>query len=187
MGTHLRLDTIIPGINRVPARRTREEIINSIMQCNTNITLEEAISFLEAYSSALQQLADHTLSHSIQNNPSSVEYAGTHYGAGNAPVLVSAYNVVCNNRTVMAGSIVQVRGWHLEFDKTDRKQGVFLVDTHGFATRANSLVRQKPEEVIFMIPGGLAAGEYQVEIRTRDLLSAEVLAGTFPEVLTVIL
>jgi hypothetical protein len=118
---------------------------------------------------------------------SSAELPGTEAVTTGNPVLEAVYNVVYNNRTVMSGSIVQVRGSHLLFDQADRKQGIFLVDEYGMATRINSLVRHTSDNIVFMVPGSLAPGQYRFEMRTMNRYSVELRVSTLPGMLSVVI
>lgn len=103
------------------------------------------------------------------------------------PVLNRCHNVVSNSSIVMSGSVVQVYGNHLNFDKTDSKQGVFMTDLQGSTIKATTLVRLKADNIIFMVPGGLAAGDYKLEVRSKCRNSGKMFSGLLPGTLTVII
>ena len=103
------------------------------------------------------------------------------------PVINRCHNVVSNSRVVMSGSVVQLYGSSLYFDRTDSKQGVFMIDTEGFTVRATTLVRMKADNIIFMIPGGIAAGEYKLEVRNLCLETGQIHIGSLPGLLTVVI
>ncbi|MCB9418639.1 MAG: DUF4469 domain-containing protein [Ardenticatenaceae bacterium] len=69
------------------------------------------------------------------------------------------------NSTLTPGGMGQVAGHRLKFDAADPEQGVFLVDSGGTATRVVTYGRIKPAELFFMVPAGLAAGDYTLEVR----------------------
>jgi hypothetical protein len=97
------------------------------------------------------------------------------------PVLYGCHNVVTNLRTVMSGSVMQLYGLNLDINKQDTEQGLYLVDFSGNTTKINTLVRVKSTNIIFMIPGGLTANIYRLEIRKRafaaDMLHTSLLPG----------
>ena len=61
----------------------------------------------------------------------------------------------------------QLTGHRLKFDADDSAQGVFFIAvSDGTATRASLMMRNKPADLMFMVPADLAAGEYTLEVRT---------------------
>ena len=88
----------------------------------------------------------------------------------------------------MSGSVVQVEGEFLYFDKNDTKQGIFLTEISSKnIVKVATLVRIKPDNIIFMMPGGLIAGNYNLELRARcqqtGILRTGVLHGTIDVVI----
>jgi hypothetical protein len=81
----------------------------------------------------------------------------------------------------MSGSVMQLYGLNLDINKQDTEQGLYLVDFSGNTTKINTLVRVKSTNIIFMIPGGLTANIYRLEIRKRafaaDMLHTSLLPG----------
>lgn len=195
-----------------------EEIIRLLQQCGESITSEEAISFLETYSSAMENLLQRTnatvsdpafnpahfltadkkgLTDARQNQlfqtlknlslRKAASQASTSATDDTAPILFTCTNVVNGSQVVMSGSVVQIQGIHLNFNKIDRSQGLFMVDASGITTRINSMVKHQEDKIVFMIPGGMAAGEYQLEVRTTDLITYEVRTGKFSGTLKVVI
>ena len=71
------------------------------------------------------------------------------------------------NRLLTPNNPGQLSGHRLKFDADDSTQGVFFIATSdGTATRASLMIRNKPADLMFMVPAGLAAGEYTLEVRT---------------------
>jgi hypothetical protein len=106
----------------------------------------------------------------------------------NIPVLRNCFNVVSNTRIVMSGSVMQVEGDYLYFDKNDIKQGIFLIEMNNKnIIKVATLVRIKSDNIIFMMPGGLTAGNYNLELRARcqqtGILHTGVLQGTIDVVI----
>ena len=60
----------------------------------------------------------------------------------------------------------QLTGRRLKFDAEDEAQGVFFIANDGTTTRASLIMRNKPAELMFIVPAGLAVGEYTLEVRT---------------------
>lgn len=69
------------------------------------------------------------------------------------------------NGTLTPGGMGQVTGHRLKFDAADPAQGVFFVDESGTAARAETYGRNKPAELLFMVPASLAVGDYTLEVR----------------------
>lgn len=69
------------------------------------------------------------------------------------------------NTTVTSGGMGQVVGHRLKFDAADENQGVFFIAADGTATRVTTIGRNMPADLMFMVPAGLAAGEYTLEVR----------------------
>ena len=70
------------------------------------------------------------------------------------------------NRLLTLNNPGQLTGRRLKFDADDEAQGVFFIASDGTATKASLVMRNKPAELMFMVPAGLAAGEYTLEVRT---------------------
>lgn len=130
--------------------------------------------------SAIRSISDKHLQQGDFENASNAE------DAPKRPVLRFGYNVVSHTQTVMSGSVVQVIGDHLTFDRLDRRQGLYLKNTQQGLTKITMLVRNKPENVIFMVPGGVSAGTYELELRTVCEKSGELYTSLLPNPLTVI-
>jgi len=72
------------------------------------------------------------------------------------------------NDQLTAGNIGQLSGSRLKFDPAAADEGVFLVPAGGgTATRITTVQKNKPAQLVFLVPDGVAAGEYYVEVRAR--------------------
>lgn len=89
------------------------------------------------------------------------------------------------NTTLTPGGGGRLQGSSLKVDKDDPKQGVFFVATDGTATRVTQLMRNKPSELIFMIPNNLPAGAYTVEVRTVFSENGDIRTGRLNDSLSV--
>ena len=78
----------------------------------------------------------------------------------------------------------QIAGHRLKFDAADPEQGVFFVDSSGTAVRVAMYGRIKPAELFFMVPDGLAAGDYTLEVRVV-FASDGPRIGVLPVTLTI--
>jgi hypothetical protein len=83
------------------------------------------------------------------------------------------------------GGMGQVVDHRLKFDPTDANQGVFFVAEGGGATKVDVVGRNKPGELMFMVPAGLASGDYTLEVRATIHGSEDVRTGALDATLTV--
>ncbi len=81
------------------------------------------------------------------------------------PVQYRDFGSETTNSALTPGSPGGVTGHRLKFDPADEQQGVFFIAADGSATRAVMVMRNKPAELMFMVPDGLAAGDYTLEVR----------------------
>ena len=103
------------------------------------------------------------------------------------PVLVHLYDNTAEMKdetlTPGGGKII---GSMLKYDEADLLQGIFFINVaNGTATRVTGkLLRNKPGELIFIIPSNLTAGTYRVEVRTLVNGSKVLRTGALPYELT---
>lgn len=83
------------------------------------------------------------------------------------PVHLEDFASDTTNATLTKGGVVRLTGSLLKVDAADPDQGIFLVNSTGAATRVTKVMTNKPSEQLFMVPATLAAGTYQVEVRTK--------------------
>jgi hypothetical protein len=100
-----------------------------------------------------------------------------------APNPLSYLDISANSRngTVTPGGMGQVVGHRLKFDAAAENQGVFFIAADGTATRVTVIGRNMPADLMFMVPAGLAAGDYTLEVRaafaTNDIRSGALAAA----------
>jgi hypothetical protein len=86
------------------------------------------------------------------------------------------------NTALTKGGVVRLTGSKLKFDPSDLDQGLFLVKSTGTATRITKVMTNKPSQLLFGVPAGLAAGTYRLEVRTKTkgstLLKTAALSAT---------
>jgi hypothetical protein len=78
----------------------------------------------------------------------------------------------------------QIRGHRLQVDSSDPYQGVFFIESQGATTRVNVIGRNRPDELMFLIPP-LAIGEYTLEVRSKVKGSRNLVTGVLEAPLTV--
>ena len=83
------------------------------------------------------------------------------------------------------GGVGIIRGSLLKFDEADPRQGVFFVAGDGTESRASKIVKNKPGEIILMIPEGLQAGVYEVVVRSVFKNTKELREGFLTDDLTI--
>lgn len=89
-----------------------------------------------------------------------------------------------HNGTLTPGGMGQIVGHRLKFDASDENQGIFFVAADGTATRVTVVGRNMPADLMFMVPDGLTAGEYTLEVRAA-FASNDVRSGALAVTLTV--
>ena len=89
-----------------------------------------------------------------------------------------------HNSTLTPGGMGQVTGYRLKVNEANVNQGVFFVDGSGGEVRATVYARNKPAELIFMVPEALAAGNYTLQVRA-SFAGDGVRSGALPDTLTV--
>lgn len=177
----------------------QHDIIKIIQKKYLLTSEEEAVNILETFSQAIKNIVakatkpvigspipvmtcssvSNTLSVTISDQPFNTKVETLPAGSITTeetvlPVLYGCHNVVTNLRTVMSGSVMQLYGLNLDIDKRDTEQGLYLIDFSGNATKIHTLVRVKATNIIFMIPSGLTANIYRLEIRKR-IHSGEII------------
>lgn len=80
----------------------------------------------------------------------------------------SFYDLVdeVKNDTFKAENMAMIKGRQLLFDKTDEKQGIFLINKAGKAFRIQQYGIIHPSQVIFNIPSYITEGLYQLELHS---------------------
>jgi hypothetical protein len=63
------------------------------------------------------------------------------------------------------GGMGKIEGHRLKFDPTDAAQGIFFIAADGTETQVAIVGRNKPADLMFMVPDTLTAGEYTLEVR----------------------
>nr|VFJ59531.1 MAG: protein of unknown function (DUF4469) with IG-like fold [Candidatus Kentron sp. FM]VFJ59998.1 MAG: protein of unknown function (DUF4469) with IG-like fold [Candidatus Kentron sp. FM]VFK11913.1 MAG: protein of unknown function (DUF4469) with IG-like fold [Candidatus Kentron sp. FM] len=83
------------------------------------------------------------------------------------------------------GNIGTVNGYRLKFDAAQADEGVFLIADGGEETKVAQAQKNKPAQLVFLVPAGLLAGDYALEVRTRVKDSGELRTGRLDATLTV--
>lgn len=203
-------------VKRAGNDQLQNDMVNLILSHDQNATREGAIALLEKYALTIESLLNRKDKYYYEKQADSsdnlpgfkerevicqpLQVLSEKFTGKNAfeltddqhishkPVLENCFNVVSNTRIVMSGSVVQIEGEGLYFDKNDIKQGIFLTETiNKDIIKVATLVRIKPNNIIFMMPGGLIAGNYSLELRVRcretGILHTGVLQGTIDVVI----
>lgn len=102
------------------------------------------------------------------------------------PKLVSLLDMANSqkNQTLTAGQPARLQGNKLKFDSADPLQGVFLIDNAtATETKVNFILDNKPKMITFIVPDALAAGTYQLQLRSK-LGTKELKTGNLASLLT---
>ncbi|MCL4304261.1 MAG: DUF4469 domain-containing protein [Anaerolineae bacterium] len=87
------------------------------------------------------------------------------------------------NQTLTPGGGAQLMGEFLSFDQNDPDQGIFLTAGDQKSIRIEVIMRNTPSDLIFLVPSGLAAGEYRLEVWAR--FGTELRTGVLKQPLIV--
>ena len=87
------------------------------------------------------------------------------------------------NESLTPGGPAELDGDRLKFDPEDPGQGIFLI-SNGTETRAETIIRNMPGNLIFMVPDDIVAGEYQIEVRAAARDSDNIRKGSLDATLT---
>ena len=120
---------------------------------------------------ALRERGQVVKQEAVRPSPSLLDYVDLNSGERNGPLT--------------PGGMGQIIGHRLKFDPDDTAQGIFFIAEDGTETRVSVVGRNKPGELMFLVPDGLASGEYRLEVRAILKGSKEVRRGRLDEVLTV--
>lgn len=91
-----------------------------------------------------------------------------------------------SNGPVTPGNIGTLSGSRLKLDPAAPDEGIyFIASTGGAVTKVATVSTNKPGQLVFLIPAGLASGEYSIQVRSRIFGSAETRIGTLDATLSV--
>lgn len=95
-----------------------------------------------------------------------------------------------DTQAVKVGSVMELLGSRLKFDKKDTEQGVFVKACDGKEYRCVPVGDPKPAKVMVMLGADVPEGEFTVEVRTKINGSrhetANVKTGGFAKILTAV-
>ncbi len=78
------------------------------------------------------------------------------------------YATLIENDRLTPGGTAEIKGELLKLDVSDTEQGIFLIAADSSETRVENYMRNKPSDIIFIIPTVLASGTYFLEIRNKN-------------------
>jgi len=88
------------------------------------------------------------------------------------------------NSVLTPGGMAQLIGHRLKFDPADAQQGVFFIAGDGAETSVEVVGRNKPAELMFLIPDTLTTGDYTMEVRVVIRDGANLRTGRLEAALT---
>ena len=90
------------------------------------------------------------------------------------------------NSTITPGNIGTINGHRLKYNPAEADEGIFFIPAGGgAATRIDVVQKNKPSQLVFLIPAAAPAGDYALEVRARQRDSAELRTGRLDATLTV--
>ena len=72
-----------------------------------------------------------------------------------------------SNDTLTSGGVGELLGSRLKINTDDADEGIYFIAEDGTETKVTTFIRNKPSELIFMIPANLNAGNYQAVVRAK--------------------
>ena len=88
--------------------------------------------------------------------------------------------------TVTKGNIGTLNGARMKFNPSAADEGIFFLPTGGgAAVKVAAVQRNKPAQLIFLVPATLAAGSYFLEVRARLTAAGDLRSGKLDDTLTV--
>ena len=120
---------------------------------------------------ALRERGQAVKQEAVKPAPSLLDYVDLNSGERNGPLT--------------PGGMGQIIGHRLKFDPDDTAQGIFFIAEDGTETRVSVVGRNKPGELMFLVPDGLASGEYRLEVRAVSRGSHDIRTGALEATLTV--
>jgi hypothetical protein len=101
------------------------------------------------------------------------------------PLQYTDLNTSTRNSVLTPGGMGQLVGHRLKFDPHDADQGIYFVADDGTATKVAIVGRNKPADLMFMVPESLTAGDYTLEVRAKVYDTDKVRVGALEHPLTV--
>nr|VFK32549.1 MAG: protein of unknown function (DUF4469) with IG-like fold [Candidatus Kentron sp. MB]VFK34961.1 MAG: protein of unknown function (DUF4469) with IG-like fold [Candidatus Kentron sp. MB]VFK77067.1 MAG: protein of unknown function (DUF4469) with IG-like fold [Candidatus Kentron sp. MB] len=85
------------------------------------------------------------------------------------------------------GNIGTIDGYRLKFDPTKAEEGIFLIPTKAGEPDVKAVLVQKnkPGQLVFLIPADISKGDYWLEVRARVQGGSELRSGRLDVLLTV--
>ena len=102
-----------------------------------------------------------------------------------SPNIISVIDYVSEQKDsrITPGGMCGVKGLRLKIDIDDPEQGVFFIgDENDY--KADKFVVNYPTELLFLVPPGMEAGEYKIEIRNKQR-AKDIRKDRFEKVLVV--
>jgi len=86
-----------------------------------------------------------------------------------APNPVEYYDIGSGttNDVVVPGNIGQLSGSRLKFDPGEADEGLYFVATGGGETKVPTVQKNKPSQLVFLVPATLPGGTHHLEVRAR--------------------
>ena len=99
-----------------------------------------------------------------------------------APQLGQYRNITDDSdSTIRSHSVCQLDGADLNFDVSDATQGLYLLDSVGTLpdVKVQTFARAMPRQIVFQTPDIDGYSQVTLEVRRRQIESAELLTGTY--------
>lgn len=104
------------------------------------------------------------------------------------PMIESVYDLKTQayDDVLSPGHMIELRGNRFKVNMEEPDEGIYLIyEADGTATRLEQIHNNLPSTLTAMLPEGLAAGDYSLEVRTRLIGNSKLLTGVFTKTLSV--
>lgn len=107
--------------------------------------------------------------------------------SNNAPLIHTFINLHTkqSNQRFSSSHVISLRGKKLKFDPQDSNQGIFFVNENGLEFRVDNLIKNKPSELMFIVPEKISGHKFILEVRCLFPNTSQIRTGKYPEQLIV--
>jgi hypothetical protein len=105
------------------------------------------------------------------------------------PIVHQLYDMLSNttNATLSGNGMAEIKGEKLSINTAEADEGIFLINVAtATETKVSLIHNNEPKKLQFLVPTGLQAGTYKVEVRNRAHRGKDIRKGVLGVDLTVV-
>lgn len=101
----------------------------------------------------------------------------------NVPLLLTIQNLHTkeSEQRFSANHVISIRGKRLKFDQQDPNQGIFFLNEDDLEFRVDNLIKNKPSELIFIVPEKISGNQFILEVRCMFPNASQLRIGRHPD------